>query len=138
MAVSAERAARLFRHYRKIRFSRTDVIKLLEFKYQFLYLSGLAQMNKETFSKEEKILQIMRKVLTDIAKDTYTPADLKHPLSENTIVSIRDCLALISSRENELAKEAGRETNMRPRYVDEPSSSVVVKLEPQNFKPNKD
>jgi hypothetical protein len=95
-------------------------------------------MNKETFSKEEKILQIMRKVLTDIAKDTYTPADLKHPLSENTIVSIRDCLALISSRENELAKEAGREANMRPRYVDEPSSSVVVKLEPQNFKPNKD
>ncbi len=95
-------------------------------------------MNKETFSKEEKILQVMRKVLTDIAKDTYTPADLKHPLSENTIVSIRDCLSLISSRENELAKEAGRETNMRPRYVDEPSSSVVVKLEPQNFKPNKD
>ena len=95
-------------------------------------------MNTKTYSKEEQILQVMRKVLTDIAKDTYTPADLKHPLSENTIVSIRDCLALITSREAELANEAGRENNMRPRYTDEPSSSVVVKLDPNNFKPNKD
>ncbi len=95
-------------------------------------------MSKDTFSKEEHILQVMRKVLTSIAKDTYTPADLKHPLSENTIISIRDCLALITSREHELANEAGRENNLRPRYVDEPSSSVVVKLNPDNFKPKKD
>lgn len=95
-------------------------------------------MSKDTVSKEEEILQIMRKVLTDIAKDTYTPAELKHPLSESTIVSIRDCLALITSRESELATKAGRENNMRPRYVDEPSSSVVVKLDPNNFKPSKD
>ena len=95
-------------------------------------------MSKDTLSKEEQILQVMRKVLTDIAKDTYTPADLKHPLSEGTINSIRDCLVLITGREAELAKEAGRENNMRPRYVDEPASSVVVKLDPTNFKPNKD
>jgi len=95
-------------------------------------------MSKITYSKEEEILHVMRKVLTDIAKDTYTPAELKHPLSEGTIHSIRDCLALISSREAELAKEAGRENNMRPRYVDEPSSSVVVKLDPGNFSAKKD
>lgn len=95
-------------------------------------------MTKDTFSKEEEILQVMKKVLTDIAKDTYTPADLRHPLSESTIHSIRDCLALISSRESELAKEAGRENNMRPRYVDEPSDSVVVKLDPTVFKSKKD
>lgn len=95
-------------------------------------------MSKDTYSKEEEILQVMRKVLTDIAKDTYTPADLKHPLSESTIVSIRDCLALISSREAELASEAGRENNMRPRYADEPSSSVVVKLQETDFKTKKD
>ena len=92
----------------------------------------------QEISKEEQILQVMRKVLTDIAKDTYTPADLKHPLSESTIHSIRDCLSLISSREAELSKEAGRENNMRPKYADEPSSSVVVKLDPNNFKHNKD
>ena len=95
-------------------------------------------MSKDTVSKEEQVLQVMKKVLTDIAKDTYTPTDLKHPLSESTIHSIRDCLVLITSREAEIAKEAGRENNMKPRYVDEPSSSVVVKLDPNNFKPSKD
>lgn len=94
-------------------------------------------MSNDTFSKEEQILQVMKKVLTDIAKDTYTPADLKHPLSENTINSIRSCLALITSREAELAADAGRENNMRPRYVDEPSSSVVVKMD-AGFKSKKD
>ena len=91
----------------------------------------------QDISKEEQILQVMRKVLTDIAKDTYTPADLKHPLSESTIHSIRDCLSLITTREAEITKNAGRESKMRPKYIDEPSSSVVVNLDP-NFKPNKD
>ena len=80
------------------------------------------------FSKEEQILKMVKKVLTDVAKDTYTPAHLKHPLSEQTIHSIRDCLALISAREEELATEAGRENNMRPRYVDETPKSVVVDI----------
>lgn len=95
-------------------------------------------MNEQTISTEEKILHVMRKVLTDIAKDTYTPADLKHPLSKDTIHSIRDCLVLISSREAELAKEAGRENKMRPKFVDEPSNSVVVKLTPSQHKSSKD
>ena len=86
-------------------------------------------MNNTSPSKEEQILSVMKKVLTDVAKDTYTPADLKHPLSKSTIESIRDCLSLISSREAELASEAGRENTLRPRYVDEPSSSVVVKTD---------
>ena len=89
-------------------------------------------------SKEAEILKVMKKVLTDIAKDTYTPANLKHPLSESTIISIRDCLTLITSREAELASEAGQVNTMRPRYVDEPSSSVVVNLDPGSFKSNQD
>ena len=95
-------------------------------------------MSIETPSKEQQILQVMKKVLTDIAKDTYTPADLKHPLSESTIHNIRDCLSLITSREAELAAEVGTVNNMRPRYVDEPSSSVVVKMSPGDFNSNKD
>lgn len=95
-------------------------------------------MSTETPTKEQKILQVMKKVLTDIAKDTYTPADLKHPLSENTIHGIRDCLSLITSREAELNAEAGTVSKMRPRYVDEPSSSVVVKMSPNDFNSNKD
>jgi hypothetical protein len=79
-------------------------------------------------TKEEQILKAVKKVLTDVAKDTYTPAHLKHPLSEQTIHSIRDCLSLISARETELAEEHGRENNMRPRYVDEAPKSVVVDI----------
>ncbi|NOZ37643.1 MAG: segregation and condensation protein A [Gammaproteobacteria bacterium] len=86
-------------------------------------------MTNDTRSKEAQILEVMRKVLTDVARDTYTKPGLKHPLSENTIVNIRDCLALISARESELAKDEDREMNMRPRYVDEPKSTVVIPID---------
>lgn len=76
-------------------------------------------------SPEEQILTMMKKVLTDVAKDTYTPPGHTHPLSENTIMGIRDCLALISARENELQKAQGRESTARPRFIDEPQPVVV-------------
>ena len=79
-------------------------------------------------TKEEQILKMVKKVLTDVAKDTYTPAHLKHPLSEDTIHSIRDCLSLITAREQELADEHGRDTSARPRFIDEPPKSVVVDI----------
>lgn len=91
-------------------------------------------MSANDFSKEERILQMMRKVLTDVAKDTYTKPGLKHPLSENTILSIRDCLKLISAREAELAEAAGRPSEKRPRYIDEPPKSVVVSLDTSGLK----
>jgi hypothetical protein len=86
-------------------------------------------MVDSTLSKEEQILKMVKRVLTDIAKDTHVKPGLKHPLSDNTIMGIRDCLALITARETELAKEAGRESKMRPRFVDEPQSTVVVPIE---------
>ena len=86
-------------------------------------------MVDSTLSKEEQILKMVKRVLTDIAKDTHIKPGLKHPLSDNTILGIRDCLALITARETELAKEAGRESKMRPRFVDEPQSTVVVSIE---------
>lgn len=87
-------------------------------------------MSDTEFSKEELIMQMLRKTLTDVAKDTYTKPGLKHPLSEQTILGIRECLKLISAREAELAEAAGRPSQHRPRYVDEPKkSSVVVQLD---------
>jgi hypothetical protein len=86
-------------------------------------------MSDVELSKEEQILKMVKKVLTDIAKDTHVKPGLKHPLSDNTILGIRDCLALITARESELAKEAGRENNMRPRFIDEPQKTVVVPIE---------
>lgn len=95
-------------------------------------------MSKKELSKEEQILQIMRKVLTAVAKDTYTQPGLKHPLSEDTIHSIRDCLGLITAREKELAEQAGRPSQMRPRYVDEPKKSVVIPLDMTGLSKKKD
>ena len=87
-------------------------------------------MSEEESSKEEVILRAVKKVLTDVVKDTATAPGLMHPLKDQTIISIRDCLVLISNREQELAKAAGREMNLRPHYKDEPKSDseVVVPL----------
>jgi hypothetical protein len=43
---------------------------------------------------------------------------------------LRQCLALISARERELAKAAGSPQSSRPRYVDEPApqKEVVVRF----------
>ncbi len=86
-------------------------------------------MDKIEVSIEEKILRIMKRVLTDVARDTHVQPGLKHPLTENTILGIRDCLSLITARESELAIAAGKESKMRPHFVDEPKTSVVVKLD---------
>jgi len=86
-------------------------------------------MSEPELSKEEQILKMVKRVLTDVAKDTHVKPGLKHPLTDNTILGIRDCLALITAREQELQKEAGRESNMRPRFIDEPQKTVVVPLD---------
>ncbi len=91
-------------------------------------------MGHEDFTKEEIILVKVKQALTLVIKDTATPQELKHPLSNDTIISMRECLGLISEREQELAKLAGKELNMRPRFIDEPrkQDSVVVQFDLKN------
>jgi len=84
---------------------------------------------QQEISKEEQILQMMKKVLTDVAKETFTRPGLKHPLSDTTILGIRDCLSLITAREVELSVENGRPMTQRPQFIDEPQSSVVVPID---------
>jgi len=85
-------------------------------------------MSDQQLTQEERILRMVKRVLTDIAKDTYTRPGHRHPLADETVMGIRDCLALVSARESELAEEAGRPMNLRPRFIDEPQTSVVVPL----------
>lgn len=80
-------------------------------------------------TKEERILHMVKKVLTNVAKDTYTAPGLKHPLSQQTILEIRECLGLVVARETELAEELGRDKSARPHFIDEPKSSVVVNFD---------
>jgi hypothetical protein len=86
-------------------------------------------MNEPEPTTEERVLRMMKSVLTSIARDTATEPGLKHPLSERTIDEIRNCLMVITAREQELAKEFNRDTSARPRFIDEPKAEVVVSLD---------
>jgi len=76
-------------------------------------------------SMEERILQAVKLTLAGVIRDTATPHGMRHPLSDATIQDLRQCLALISARERELAQAAGRDAPVRPRYADEPGPQVV-------------
>jgi hypothetical protein len=80
-------------------------------------------------SKEEEILAFIKETLTAIAKDTYTPPELTHPLSKETIMRLRECFGIVVQRQQELAAARGIEFNDRPRYVDEPDDTFIVSLD---------
>ena len=77
-------------------------------------------MTEVALPKEVRILRAMRITLASVIKDTATPHGMRHPLSDSTIEDMRQCLALISARERELAQADGTPQNLRPSYVDEP------------------
>ncbi|MCK5720794.1 MAG: segregation and condensation protein A [Thiomargarita sp.] len=78
-------------------------------------------MDFDKLSKEQQVLTVMRKVLSNIVKEITPPPGAKYPLSESTVEDIRMCLGLITNREQELSAEQGDENskNQRPYYVDE-------------------
>ena len=85
--------------------------------------------------KEEDILQAVKQTLTRVIRDTATPPELKHPLSDDAIIMMRECLKLISVRERELAELLGREMSKRPYFIDDEARSkkedgVVVSFDP--------
>lgn len=85
-------------------------------------------MSDDISKKEREILLVMRKVLAQIIKDTTPPSRaMKHPLTDQTIQDVRQCLGLISSRERELADAAGIGQE-RPYYTDEKRSADVVSI----------
>jgi len=86
-------------------------------------------MASDELSAEEKILRMVKKILTDVAKETFTAPGLKHPLSDDTIRNIRECFGLITAREAELARANGRPMSMRPHFIDEPKDQVVVPID---------
>lgn len=85
-------------------------------------------MTEAELTTEERVLRMMKHTLTDIARDTAPNPGRRNTLSDDTIQKMRECLLLITTRERELAQEYGRDTNARPRYVDEPRNEVVVPL----------
>lgn len=85
-------------------------------------------MNLDNLTQEQQIMMAMRKVLTQIVRETAPLPDRPSPFSQQTIEDIRMCLGLISAREQELAQQQGREIKDRPHFVDEPQSAQVINL----------
>ena len=83
-------------------------------------------MTKETI--EAQVLREMRSILTEIARETAVHREARHVLSDDTIVRMRDCLALISVREKELNEARGVKMSSRPQLGNEKSGSVRVQL----------
>ncbi len=85
-------------------------------------------MGTEELSKEQRILRLMRMTLGNIIKDVTPRGGSTNPLSDNTIQDIKDCFAMISERERELA-EALNFDQSKPYYVDgKPQSAKVVSI----------
>jgi len=95
------------------------------------------EMSGETISKEERILRMIKRVLTEVAKDTSTPPGVQHPLRDETIQAIRECLSLVAARERELGEESGRANRSRPEFIDEPKKSHVVTFHKRKHDPDK-
>jgi hypothetical protein len=76
---------------------------------------------------EQRILIAMRKTLGAVIRDVTPPAGMRHPFSDETMEDVRQCLALISTREKELADAQGR-GGERPYYSDEPQKAQVVPI----------
>ena len=92
-------------------------------------------MEKEELSKEQRILRLMRRTLGNVVKDVTPRSGRPNPLSEETILDIRDCFALISERERELS-EALEFGQAKPYFVDgeKPKSNVISIVKPPKDK----
>ena len=89
-------------------------------------------------SKEYRVLMAMKTTLTCVVKDTATQPGMKHPLGEETVENIRQCLMLISSREQELLELAGESSDTRPHYIDEPSNVTAIPIDSIKVRKSKD
>ena len=88
-------------------------------------------MDTEILSKEQRILRAMRKTLGSVVRDATPLGGRPNPLSDATIQDIKDCFALISERERELAELLDFD-EARPYYRDgsQPSAQVIEFAKP--------
>ena len=90
-------------------------------------------MNTEELSKEQRILSQMRKTLGSVVRDVTPLGGRPNPLKESTIQDIKDCFALISDRERELAEKLNF-NQAKPYYRDDeqPNATVINFVRPSN------
>jgi len=90
-------------------------------------------MSTDFHSKEHQILATLRKVLSEVVRDTTPKPGRPNALKPQTVENVKICFQLITSREKEIIEDAGGEMDKRPRYADEPQKSQVVQFnKPEN------
>ena len=91
-------------------------------------------MSTEFHSKEHQILTTLRKVLSEVVRDTTPKPGRPNALQPQTVDTLKLCFQLITSREKEIIEDAGGNAmDPRPRYADEPKTSQVVQFDkPKN------
>ena len=88
-------------------------------------------MDKEALSNEQHILRLMRKTLGNVVRDVTPLGGRTNPLSDDTIQDIKDCFALISEREKELAGHLGFD-QAKPYFKDgeQPNAQIISFVKP--------
>ena len=85
-------------------------------------------MDEKALHDEQRLMRMMRKTLTSIVRDTAPRDGNPSPLTEATVLGIKDCLVVTSSREAELARLTGRTLDERPHYTDETPTTHAIKI----------
>ncbi len=88
-------------------------------------------MNTVELSKEQRVLHAVRKTLGNVVRDVTPLGGRTNPLSGETIQGIKDCFALISDRERELAELLNFD-QAKPYYKDgeQPNAQVINFVKP--------
>ena len=88
-------------------------------------------MDTEELGKEQRILRAMRKTLGNVVRDVTPLGGRPNPLTGDTIQDIKDCFALISERERELAGLLNLD-EAKPYYQDgaQPNAQVLSFVKP--------
>ncbi len=87
------------------------------------------ESERDTNEIERRILAMMRKVLSSVARDTAPTPGRRNVLSDQTVQDIRECLSIISLREQQLAEQSGIHGRMKPRFTDQAGNSAVVPVD---------
>jgi hypothetical protein len=93
-------------------------------------------MDDKALHDEQRLMRMMRKTLTSIVRDTAPRDGNPSPLTEATVMNIKDCLMVIASRETELARLTGRTLDERPHFSDETPTSHAIKVGNISKKPH--
>ncbi len=89
-------------------------------------------MDQQALRNEQQILRQMRKTLGNVVRDVTPLGGRPNPLTNDTIQDIKDCFALISERERELAAQLGFDAE-RPYFnddADKPDTQAISFIKP--------